>query len=131
VIPEPQSSAASCRWPPHARLTFSADGSAPTAGDEVGIVVVGESPYAEGHGRRREQRAHPEPHGRGPALVDKVGAAIRICVVLLVSGRPLVVTDSFGDIDALVASWLPGSEGTGVAGVLSGRQPLTCPIPSS
>src|SRR4029453_3388514 len=35
---------------PDAQVTFSEDASAPTAGNDVGIVVVGETPYAEGFG---------------------------------------------------------------------------------
>jgi beta-glucosidase len=46
-------------------------------------------------------------------------------VVLVVSGRPQVLTDQIGQIDALVASWLPGSEGAGVADVLFGRRAFT------
>jgi beta-glucosidase len=45
--------------------------------------------------------------------------------VLVVSGRPQVLTDQVDKMDALVASWLPGSEGTGVADVLFGRRPFT------
>jgi beta-glucosidase len=36
-----------------------------------------------------------------------------------------VLTDQIGQIDALVASWLPGTEGAGVADVLFGRRPFT------
>jgi beta-glucosidase len=46
-------------------------------------------------------------------------------VVLVVSGRPQVLTDLVPSIDALVASWLPGSEGAGVADVLFGARPFT------
>jgi beta-glucosidase len=42
-------------------------------------------------------------------------------VVSVVSGRPLVLTDQLASIDALVASWLPGNQGEGVADVLPGR----------
>ena len=35
---------------PQARVTYSADGSAPTAGAEVAVVAVGETPYSEGFG---------------------------------------------------------------------------------
>ena len=45
--------------------------------------------------------------------------------MLIVSGRPQVITDQLGKMDALVASWLPGSEGAGVADVLFGRRPFT------
>ncbi len=36
-----------------------------------------------------------------------------------------------GQIDALVASWLPGSEGLGVADVLFGRKRFTGKLPVS
>ena len=51
------------------------------------------------------------------------------CAVLVVSGRPQLVTDQLGAIDALVASWLPGTEGAGVADVLFGTQPFTGRLP--
>jgi beta-glucosidase len=121
---------------PGARVTYSADGTAPTAGSDVGVVVVGETPYAEGYGdvggpawpagspQQREPKSLTlQPGDR--AVVDRVCQAVATCVVLVVSGRPQVLTDQLGEIDGLVASWLPGSEGTGVADVLFGRQPFT------
>ena len=59
------------------------------------------------------------------AVVDKVCSALPTCVVLVISGRPMVLTEQNEQADALVASWLPGSEGTGVADVLFGRKPFT------
>ena len=60
------------------------------------------------------------------AVVDKVCGAIAKCVVLVVSGRPQVIPPAqLGTIDALVASWLPGSQGEGVADVLFGKRPFT------
>ena len=50
-------------------------------------------------------------------------------VVLIVSGRPLIVTDLIDGIDALVAGWLPGTEGQGVADVLFGTEPFTGTLP--
>jgi beta-glucosidase len=35
---------------PGATITYSRDASAPTAGSDVGVLVVGETPYAEGNG---------------------------------------------------------------------------------
>ena len=44
--------------------------------------------------------------------------------MLVVSGRPLIIDRrSCREIDALVAAWLPGSEGAGVADTLFGRRP--------
>jgi len=107
--------------------TFSQDASAPLEGHDVGVVVVGERPYAEGIG----------DVGNGHdlllsdadrAAVDKVCAAMK-CVVLIVSGRPQVIADQLGEVDALVASWLPGTEGAGVADVLFGKRPFSGRLP--
>jgi beta-glucosidase len=121
---------------PNASVTYSADASAPIAGADVGVVVVGETPYAEGFGdvggpecgfcsppQFEEKSLSLQPGDK--AVIDKVCDAIDPCVVLVVSGRPQVLTDQLPKIDALVASWLPGSEGAGVADVLFGERPFT------
>ncbi len=60
------------------------------------------------------------------AAVHTVCAATVKCVVVVVSGRPIVIEpDLLRQIDALDAAWLPGSEGKGVADVLFGRRPFT------
>jgi beta-glucosidase len=46
-------------------------------------------------------------------------------VVVLLSGRPLMITEHLDKADAWVAAWLPGSEGQGVADVLFGLHPCT------
>jgi beta-glucosidase len=46
-------------------------------------------------------------------------------VVILLSGRPLMLTDHLDLADAWVAAWLPGTEGQGVADVLFGDEPFT------
>ncbi|KAK4358501.1 hypothetical protein RND71_020730 [Anisodus tanguticus] len=51
------------------------------------------------------------------------------CVVVLISGRPLVVQPHLSNIDALVAAWLPGTEGQGVADVLFGDYEFTIKLP--
>jgi beta-glucosidase len=62
--------------------------------------------------------------------VDRVCGAMP-CVVLVVAGRPMVLSDRLPQMDALVASWLPGSEGAGVADVLFGDVPFTGRLPFS
>lgn len=42
------------------------------------------------------------------------------CVVVIVSRRPVVVEQFVPAVDALIAAWLPGNEGQGVADVLFG-----------
>ncbi|WP_327114206.1 glycoside hydrolase family 3 C-terminal domain-containing protein [Streptomyces sp. NBC_01341] len=107
--------------------TFSKDASAPTEGYDAGIVVVGEKPYAEGIGD--VGNGHDlELTDADKRAVDTVCAAMK-CAVLVVSGRPQLIGDRLGDIDALVASWLPGTEGDGVADVLYGKRAFTGQLP--
>lgn len=108
-------------------VTYSRDASAPTDGYDVGVVVVGETPYAEGVGDVGNGN-DLELTAADRAAVDKVCAAMR-CAVLVVSGRPQLIGDRIGAVDALVASWLPGTEGDGVADVLYGRRPFTGQLP--
>ncbi|MFJ8784859.1 glycoside hydrolase family 3 N-terminal domain-containing protein [Streptomyces sp. NPDC102476] len=110
-----------------ARVTYSKDASEPLTGYDVGVVVVGETPYAEGVGD--VGNGHDlELSAADRAAVDKVCAAMK-CAVLIVSGRPQLIGDRLGEIDALVASWLPGTEGDGVADVLYGKCPFTGRLP--
>jgi beta-glucosidase len=44
--------------------------------------------------------------------------------VLVLSGRPLILGEVAEQADAIVAAWLPGSEGDGVADVLFGVAPF-------
>uniref|UniRef100_A0A0D9VBT4 Beta-glucosidase n=1 Tax=Leersia perrieri TaxID=77586 RepID=A0A0D9VBT4_9ORYZ len=84
---------------------------------DFAIVVVGEAPYAETFGDNLNLTI-PSP---GPEVIRSVcgGGGVR-CVVVIVSGRPLVVEPFVDEVDALVAAWLPGSEGEGVSDVLFG-----------
>ncbi len=110
-----------------ASVTYSKDASAATDGYDVGVVVVGETPYAEGIGD--VGNGHDlELSAADKAAVDKVCAAMK-CAVLVVSGRPQLIGDRLDGIDALVASWLPGTEGDGVADVLFGKRAFTGQLP--
>ncbi|WP_155859410.1 glycoside hydrolase family 3 N-terminal domain-containing protein [Cellulomonas sp. KRMCY2] len=115
---------------PDASVTYSADASAPMDGADVGIVVVGEPSYAEGIGDVGNNGRSLELPAADQAAIDAVCGAMP-CAVLVVAGRPQVVSDRLPQIDALVASWLPGSEGAGVADVLFGAAPFTGRLPLS
>jgi len=93
------------------------------AGDlaPVGLVFVGESPYAEGMGDTNNLHLSPEDI----AVIDRMRARCEKLVVVLISGRPLVITDVLPKADAFVAAWLPGSEADGIADVLFGDYPFT------
>jgi beta-glucosidase len=96
-------------------VTFSKDGSG-AAGADVGVVVVGETPYAEFKGDREDLSLDKEDLA-AIANVKKAGIPV---VVVVVSGRPLILGEALTQADALVAAWLPGTEGQGVADVLFG-----------
>ena len=96
-------------------VTFSIDGAG-AAGADIGIVVIGETPYAEGSGDSTDlalEKADIE------AVMNIKIAGIPV-VVILISGRPLIINDILDKADVFLAAWLPGTEGQGVADVLFG-----------
>jgi len=82
----------------------------------VCVVVVGETPYAEGVGDSETIALTPG----NLEVVKKARGQFDNVVVVLVSGRTLVLDPSVEQAAALVAAWLPGTEGGGVADVLFG-----------
>ncbi|CAL1356563.1 unnamed protein product [Linum trigynum] len=93
-------------------------------GFSYAIVVVGELPYAETKGDNMNLTI-PEP---GPTMIKNVCRAVK-CVVVVVSGRPVVIEPYLKWIDGLVAAWLPGTEGQGVADVLFGNYGFSGKLP--
>lgn len=128
---------------------LSQDGNGEEADPEVhdvAIVVIGETPYAEGMGDIRTgddvivQAGSQingllkvlEPYGNTTVLADlhpedlevitKIASRGIPVVTVLVSGRPLVTNQELEASSSFVAAWLPGSEGQGVADVLFGDE---------
>jgi len=101
-------------------VTYSKDGTGANGAD-IGIVVVGEPPYAEGSGDNRELKLAPAEL----AAVNNLKASGIPVVVVLLSGRPLIINDVLDQADAFVAAWLPGTEGQGVSDLLFGDYPFT------
>lgn len=101
-------------------VEFDLDGNFDGKAD-VGIVVVGELPYSEWFG--------DNPNLSLPAeqirMVEKMRQHADKVIVILLSGRPMMITDLLETTDAFVAAWLPGTEGQGVADVLFGDFPFT------
>jgi beta-glucosidase len=96
-------------------VTFSKDGTG-AAGATIGVVVIGERPYAEGNGDRADLKLAQEDVD---AVTNMKAAGIPVVVVLF-SGRPMILGDALNKADAFVAAWLPGTEGAGIADVLFG-----------
>ena len=128
------------------KVTFSETAEKRVPRGAAGVVVVGETPYSEGFGDVGGPQWAYDPGDNGvprppktmllseadQQAVREVCSRADSCTVLVVSGRPMVIEDSLRrEIDALVASWLPGSEGSGVADVVFGKRPFTGELPVS
>ncbi len=105
-------------------VNFSPDGGDLKNADAV-IVVVGELPYAEMKGDCQDLRLSPEEQ----ALVAKAKQSGKKVIMLIYSGRPLILDAALENSDALVAAWLPGTEGEGIADVLFGDAKPTGKLP--
>jgi beta-glucosidase len=100
---------------------------------DVAVIVVGENPYAEffgdiGHESNILQLTLTEAHQKYLKTYQEKGIKT---IVVLVSGRPLVVTKQIQKSDAFIAAWLLGSEGKGVAEVLFGESNFSGKLPHS
>lgn len=84
-------------------------------------MTVHETPYAEGMGDRSDLSIP----GDQLAVVHRLRERVDRLVLIVLSGRPLVLGEAERLADAIVAAWLPGSEGAGVADPLVGAVPYT------
>jgi len=100
---------------PNTQVVYSRDGVG-AAGADVGIVVVGETPYAETLGDRSDLSLSREDMD----AIENVKKAGIPTIVILISGRPMIIDSVLADCNAFVAAWLPGTEGEGVADVVFG-----------
>lgn len=105
-------------------VTFSADGSG-AEGADVAIVVVGETPYSEMMGDREDLSLKAED---AAAVAAASGTGVPV-VLVVVSGRPMILGETLDRSAAVVAAWLPGTEGSGVTDVLFGDHPPTGKLP--
>ena len=112
---------------PNASITYSKDASAPTAGYDVGVVVVGETPYAEGMGDVGNNGHTMQLSVADRDAVDTVCAAMK-CVVLDVSGRPLDITGIVPEAKAWSHPSCPAARAKGWPTCCSGssRSPAGC-----
>ncbi len=100
---------------PQTQVTFSKDGTG-AAGATAGVVAIGELPYAEYDGDRADLALAQEDVD---AIRNVRSAGVPV-VVVLYSGRPMILGDALDQADAFVAAWLPGTEGAGITDMLFG-----------
>ncbi len=96
-------------------VTYSEDGSN-AAGADLGIIVLGETPYAEGYGDREDLSLSSEDI----TAISNFKKTHIPYVIILISGRPMIIDNVIDDCTAFVAAWLPGTEGEGIADLLFG-----------
>lgn len=106
--------------PSSTTVSYSFNGSS-TQGADVAIVVVGETPYAEGNGDRNDLSLSSEDI----TTINNIKNAGIPYVIILISGRPMIITNELAECDAFIAAWLPGTEGQGIADVLFGDYNFT------
>ncbi|MGA9658491.1 MAG: glycoside hydrolase family 3 N-terminal domain-containing protein [Asticcacaulis sp.] len=102
---------------------YSPDGTTAQKPD-IAIVVFGETPYAEFMGDQSDVALHHD-NTESLAMLKTLKAQGVPVVAVMLSGRPLYVNPQINAADAFVAAWLPGSEGEGVADVLTGKRDFT------
>ncbi len=112
---------------PSTKVEYDRLGNFPEEGRkaEIGIAIVGEKPYAEGWG----DNEYPTLEVEDLQAIKNLQATCDKVVLIVVSGRPLFIEPELDSVSALVVAWLPGSEGSGVADVLFGRQQFTGTLP--
>ncbi len=114
-------------------VVYDKNGTGNHTDADVAIIVVGEEPYAEmfgdiGDGNGTHKLTLSEAHQKYINTYTKMGVKT---IVVLVSGRPLVVTNQIEKSDAFIVAWLPGSEGDGIAEVLFGDYNFKGKLPHS
>jgi beta-glucosidase len=98
---------------------------------DVVVMALGESSEMSGEAG---SRAHLDLPGNQQQLLQKVAAAGKPVVLLVFSGRPLVLDWAARHVPAIMAVWFPGTEaGNALANVLfgdtapSGKLPMSFP----
>ena len=96
-------------------LNYSKNGDVDKNTDLI-IVAIGEKPYAEMNGDRESLDLSKDDI----ELVNKLSKSGKPIVMVLISGRPMILEPILDKCDAILAAWLPGSEGAGISDVLFG-----------
>ncbi len=101
---------------PNDEIDYSVTGDYANTKADYSVVIIGETPYAEGRGDRTDLSLNKSDID----LIKKMKSYGNPVVVILISGRPMIIEPILHYADAIIAAWLPGTEGEGVSDVLFG-----------
>ena len=96
-------------------IRYSKDGNELQESDII-VIAVGEKPYTEGVGDRDSLILSED----NKKLLKKVKRTKIPYVIILISGRPMIIEEELDDSHAFIAAWLPGTEGGGISDVIFG-----------
>ncbi|WP_298532218.1 glycoside hydrolase family 3 N-terminal domain-containing protein [uncultured Algibacter sp.] len=114
------------------KIVYDKNGTGKHFDAQVAIIVVGEKPYAEFFGDVNNNTGFTLTLSKSHQDYIKAYTEADVStVVVLISGRPLVISNQLKQSDAFVAAWLPGSEGDGIAEVLFGAYNFSGKLPHS
>ncbi|MCD4714118.1 MAG: glycoside hydrolase family 3 protein [Clostridiales bacterium] len=101
----------------------------PTDADVI-VLVIGEKPYAEMFGDTDDASLSGPLSLNGNLEAAELAKTYgKPVVTLIVAGRPLEIEEHLNDWDALVMSFLPGTEALGITDVLYSKMPFTGKLP--
>ncbi|HUI31361.1 MAG TPA: glycoside hydrolase family 3 N-terminal domain-containing protein [Candidatus Acidoferrales bacterium] len=102
---------------PDAEVEYSPTGIFADTIADYSVVVIGETPYAEYLGYESDLGI-PQSDVDLVKRMKSYGAPV---IVVLVSGRPMILEKILHYSDVIFAAWLPGTEGEGVSDMLFGE----------
>ena len=106
------------------KVTYNKRGRA-SAENDAALVFIGEKPYAESDGDRTADALKLDSEDLTTLKNIKETNPNLPVVAVLLTGRPITIADQIDDFDGLIAAWLPGTEGQGIADVLFGNYDFT------
>jgi beta-glucosidase len=98
---------------------------------DVVLLCVGEQAYAEWNGDTEDMALCGKLGLEGNAeAIEEAKKLKKPTIALIVAGRNVIIDEYVDDWDGIVMSYLPGSEGQGVASVICGDAKFTGKLPS-
>jgi beta-glucosidase len=96
---------------------------------DIVLLAIGEKPYAEYMGDTEDMSITGSMADMNIDDIEMVEGLGKPVVTLIIAGRNVIISDYIDAWDSIVMCYLPGTEGDGVASVLSGEVKFTGKLP--